>query len=90
MITAISDSSAAQALAEGLKRAGRDLSRERLIGALEGFYEFNTGLGPPLTFGPNRRVGADGAHVVAVDVERRQYVPSIGWVSADAGAAGKQ
>lgn len=80
---------AAQTLAEGLKRAGRDLSREKLITALEGFYEFNTGLAPPLTFGPNRRVGAEGAHVVAVDVERRQYVPSIGWVSADLSAAGK-
>ena len=79
---------AAQTLAEGLKRAGQDISRERLITALEGLYEFRTGLAPPLTFGPNRRVGADGAHVVAVDVERKQYVPSIGWVSADA-AAGK-
>ncbi|HLL73753.1 MAG TPA: ABC transporter substrate-binding protein [Pyrinomonadaceae bacterium] len=75
---------AAQTLAEGIKRAGRDLSREKLITALEGLYEFNTGLAPPLTFGPNRRVGAAGAHVVAVDVESRQYVPSIGWVSAEA------
>jgi ABC-type branched-subunit amino acid transport system substrate-binding protein len=74
---------AAQTLAEGLKRAGRDLSREKLITALEGLYEFNTGLAPPLTFGPNRRVGANGAYVVAVDVGRRQYVPSIGWVSAE-------
>jgi hypothetical protein len=35
-------------------------------------------------FGPNRRVGVFGAHVVAVDVERRQYVTAaVGWVSAD-------
>lgn len=79
---------AAQTLAEGLKRAGRGLSRERLITALEGLYEFDTGLAPPLTFGPGRRVGANGAHVVAVDVEGRQYVPSVGWVSAET-AAGK-
>ena len=80
---------AAQTLAEGLKRAGHDISREKLITALEGLYEFRTGLAPPLTFGPNRRVGADGAHVVAVDVERKQYAPSVGWVSADPAAAGR-
>jgi ABC-type branched-subunit amino acid transport system substrate-binding protein len=80
---------AAQALAEGLKRAGQNLSRERLIMALEGLYEFKTGLAPPLTFGPNRRVGAHGAHVIAVDVERGEYVPSAGWVSAEAEVAGK-
>jgi ABC-type branched-subunit amino acid transport system substrate-binding protein len=73
---------AAQTFAEALKRAGRDLTRDKLITALEGLYEFNTGLGPPLTFGPNRRVGAQGAHVVSVDVERGRYVPA-GWVSAN-------
>ena len=77
-------------LAEGLKRAGQDLSREKLITALEGLYEFNTGVTPPLTYGPNRRIGAAGAHIVSVDVERKQYVPSVGWVSADAAAASRQ
>jgi ABC-type branched-subunit amino acid transport system substrate-binding protein len=74
---------AAQILVEGLKRAGQDLSREKLITALEGLYEYNTGLTPPLTYGPNRRVGARGAHIVAVDLEKKQYAATGAWVSAD-------
>jgi ABC-type branched-subunit amino acid transport system substrate-binding protein len=70
----------AQLLVEGLKRAGRDLSREKLITALEGLYEFETGLTPPLTYGPNRRVGAAGAYIVNVDTEKKQFVPASGWV----------
>jgi ABC-type branched-subunit amino acid transport system substrate-binding protein len=70
----------AQLLVEGLKRAGRELSREKLIGALEGLYEYDTGLMPPLTYGPNRRVGAAGAYIVSVDVEKKQFVPASGWV----------
>ncbi|MCA1565557.1 MAG: ABC transporter substrate-binding protein [Acidobacteria bacterium] len=70
----------AQLLVEGLKRAGRDLSREKLISALEGLYEYDTGLTPPLTYGPNRRVGAAGAHIVTVDTEKKQFVPASGWI----------
>jgi ABC-type branched-subunit amino acid transport system substrate-binding protein len=70
----------AQLLVEGLKRAGRDLSREKLIGALEGLYEYETGLTPRLTYGPNRRVGAAGAYIVSVDVEKKQFVPASGWI----------
>ncbi len=73
---------AAKVLAEGLKRGGRDISRERLVGALEGFYDNETGLTPRLTFGPNRRVGAAGAYIVRVDPERKDFVPASGWVDA--------
>jgi ABC-type branched-subunit amino acid transport system substrate-binding protein len=74
---------AAQLFVEGLKRARQDLSREKLITALEGLYEYNTGLTPPLTFGPNRRIGAPGAHIVTVDVEKKQYASTGAWVRAD-------
>lgn len=70
----------AQVLVEGLKRAGRDLSREKLIGALEGLYDYDTGLTPPLTYGPNRRVGAAGAYIVTVDMAKKQFVPASGWI----------
>jgi ABC-type branched-subunit amino acid transport system substrate-binding protein len=70
----------AQLLVEGLKRAGRDLSREKLIGALEGLYEYDTGLTPPLTYGPNRRVGAAGAYIVAVETDKKGFTPVSGWV----------
>ena len=71
---------AAKVLVEGMRRAGRDLSRERLIAGLEQLYRFETGVTPPLTYGPNRRIGARGAHVLAVDIANRTYLPvGIGW-----------
>ncbi|MFL6337119.1 MAG: ABC transporter substrate-binding protein [Pyrinomonadaceae bacterium] len=73
---------AAKVLVEGLKRGGREISRERLVTALEGLYDYETGLAPRLTFGPNRRVGAAGAYVVRIDPERKEFVPASGWVNA--------
>jgi len=71
---------AAKLLIEALKRAGKDLTRERLIQVLEGFYEYQTGLTPPITWGPNRRIGAMGAYVVRVDIKGKQFVPASGWI----------
>jgi ABC-type branched-subunit amino acid transport system substrate-binding protein len=70
---------AAKLLEEGLRRAGRDLSRSGLVEGLEALYAFDTGLTPPLSYGPNRRIGARGAHVVAVDLQQRSYAPTGGW-----------
>lgn len=74
---------AAKVLAEGLKRGGRDVTREKLITSLEGLYDYETGLTPRLTFGPNRRVGASGAYVVTIDAQRGEFVPAGGWIKAD-------
>ncbi|HEY0080708.1 MAG TPA: ABC transporter substrate-binding protein [Pyrinomonadaceae bacterium] len=74
---------AAKLLIEGLQRAGRDVSREKLVTALEGLYDFETGLTPRLTFGPNRRVGAQGAYMVTIDTEKKQFVAAAGWVAAN-------
>ena len=75
--------SAARILVEGLKRAGRDVSRERLIVALEGLNRFETGSTPPITYGPNRRVGALGAYVVMIDLEAKQFGPVSPWIAID-------
>lgn len=72
---------AAKILVEGLKRAGRELSREKLIESLEGLYEFNTGLTPPITYGPNRRIGTSDAYVISVDLANRQFVPASNWIT---------
>jgi len=74
---------AGKVFVEALKRAGQDLSRERLITALEGLYDFETGVAPMLTFGPNRRVGAAGAYVLTIDPEKKEYAPGAGWVRAN-------
>jgi ABC-type branched-subunit amino acid transport system substrate-binding protein len=63
---------AAKLMTEGLRRAGRELSRERLVTALETLYDFKTGITPPLSYGANRRVGARGAHIMVVDLASRK------------------
>ncbi|HEX7709215.1 MAG TPA: ABC transporter substrate-binding protein [Thermoanaerobaculia bacterium] len=47
----------AEPLVEALRRAGRDLTREKLVEALESMREFQ-GIGPAITFGPDQRQGA--------------------------------
>ena len=74
---------AAKTFAEGVMRAGKHLSRERFVAALEGLNDFETGLAPPLSFSLNRRVGALGAHVVRVDPERQSFVPEGAWRPLD-------
>ncbi|MDH3475788.1 MAG: ABC transporter substrate-binding protein [Rhodospirillales bacterium] len=70
-------------LAEGLKVAGRSLSREKLVAALEKLYQFNTGLTPKLTYGPNRRIGALGAHIVALELENKAFAAKSDWIATD-------
>jgi ABC-type branched-subunit amino acid transport system substrate-binding protein len=67
---------AAMVLAEGLKLAGRDLSRAKLVAALEGLHGFESGLTPPIGYGPGRRIGALGAHVVGVDLQAGRFRPT--------------
>jgi ABC-type branched-subunit amino acid transport system substrate-binding protein len=69
----------AKLLVEGLRRAGRGLNRLALVDALEALYLFETGLTPALTYGPNRRVGARGAYLVAVDLVNKSYRHVGGW-----------
>jgi ABC-type branched-subunit amino acid transport system substrate-binding protein len=66
----------AMVLVEGLKLAGRDLSRAGLTSALEGMHGFNSGLTPPIGYGPGRRMGALGAHIVGVDPQARAFRPT--------------
>jgi ABC-type branched-subunit amino acid transport system substrate-binding protein len=55
-------------LVEALRQVGRDTSREQLLDALEQLHDVDTGLTPLLGFGPGRRQGLAGAHVVAVSL----------------------
>jgi ABC-type branched-subunit amino acid transport system substrate-binding protein len=74
--------SAAKVLVEGLKQAGKDLDRETFVLRLEKMYDFDTGLTPRIGYGPNRRVGALGAHLIRVDREKKAFVP-LGWFSPE-------
>jgi ABC-type branched-subunit amino acid transport system substrate-binding protein len=69
----------ARLLAEGLRRSGRNATRERLVETLESLRDFRTGYCPPLTFGPRRRVGAWGAYVIGVSPPTGRPEPAGEW-----------
>lgn len=63
---------------EGLKRAGRELTREAFIAALETIRDFRPeGIGAPVTFGPTRRHGLNA--VMLMRAEKGKLVPVTGW-----------
>jgi ABC-type branched-subunit amino acid transport system substrate-binding protein len=58
----------AMVLVEGLKRAGKDLTREKLIRGVESISDKDIGLGPRLVlrYGPNRHKGFDQIYTTVV------------------------
>ena len=71
---------AAKVFVEGLKRAGRDLSRERLVSELEGLADFQPGLMPPISYNATRRIGALGGYVVALDLQLKGFADVSKWI----------
>lgn len=57
---------AAELLVEALRRAGRDLTRERFLEAIDSITDFETGLVPSLSFSSTRRIGSTGAWITPV------------------------
>ena len=74
---------AAKILVHALELCGKDLSRERLITTLEGLYEYDTGLMPRITFGPNRRIGVLGAYIITIDPQKKLFPATAEWVPAE-------
>lgn len=70
-------------LAQGLKLVGRSLTRAKLVTALEGLNNFDTGLMPRIGFGPDRRIGALGAYIVTLDPEKKRFRSVSGWLRLD-------
>ena len=69
-----------QILEESIRRAWNDLNGENIVAALEGFKDFETGLCPPVTYGPNRRKAGDYQKLFRVDLEKERFVPITDWV----------
>jgi hypothetical protein len=67
---------AAKAFVYALKQSGRELTRDALRASLESFYEFDTGVTPPLTFGRSRRIAAPRVHVATIDPKSGAFVPA--------------
>jgi ABC-type branched-subunit amino acid transport system substrate-binding protein len=78
--TQVAALTSARIFVEAMTSAGRAASREALIEQLEHVFQQPTGLSPPITFGPNRRIGARGAYIVEVDPENARLVPVSGFI----------
>lgn len=63
-------------LVEALRRAGRELTREALLDAIDSIHNLRTGLVPALSFSATRHIGSTGAWVAALSGGR-----SIVWVA---------
>lgn len=74
---------AVKVFVEALKRAGRDVTREKLIATLEDLHQFPTGLTQPISYSRRRHTGAAGAFIVAVDREKRTLVSEEEWTRGD-------
>ena len=67
-------------LYEGLKRAGRDLTIDTLVGALESIRELDTGgISGPISFSPTSRKGLHHTRLYRADPERGELFPITGW-----------
>jgi hypothetical protein len=60
----------AKLLVEGLRRSGREVTRQKLVETIEGLQKYDTGFSPALTYGPNRRIGSMSARIVVDDAPR--------------------
>jgi ABC-type branched-subunit amino acid transport system substrate-binding protein len=74
---------ATRLLVEGLRRAGRDVSRARLVDAIETIQRFEVGHGAPVTFAPQRHVGFTGAQIMRFDPQQVPPMQPLSWIELD-------
>lgn len=67
-------------VAEGLKRTGKRLTRDKFVRALEETNSFPMEIMPPMR-GPNRRQGIKGAYIITVDSKTGTLSPISEWFS---------
>jgi branched-chain amino acid transport system substrate-binding protein len=69
----------AEIMTEALRRAGRDLTREKLVHALETFKDWNGVMAHNITWGPNKRQGQNS--IFFTKAEKREFVKISDWLS---------
>jgi ABC-type branched-subunit amino acid transport system substrate-binding protein len=72
----------AMVLVEGLKRVGKDLTREGLIHGIESIHEFDLGLGPQLKLDYSAKDHKGFDHVLPTVVRGGRAVPFTDWSTA--------
>ncbi|MEL6866561.1 MAG: ABC transporter substrate-binding protein [Bacteroidota bacterium] len=69
--TQLSALAASIILVESMKKAGRQLSREKLMNELQQLYEFRTGLIPPISYNKNNRIGSERVYVTTLNLKKQ-------------------
>ncbi len=64
---------------EGLRLTGPNVTREKFIKAMESIKDFDTGVGPNITFGPNLRAGARSAFIIKADGQSGKFERLTDW-----------
>jgi branched-chain amino acid transport system substrate-binding protein len=64
---------------EGLKRAGRNLTRESYIAALEGIKDWENGIIPPVSFSASDHLAQNSGFMV--EVQKGIFRPISGWIT---------
>jgi ABC-type branched-subunit amino acid transport system substrate-binding protein len=72
-VPAIDGIAVAMITAEAIRRAGPNPTQEKVVSALENMKNFETGILPPVTFGPEDRQGCDD--VFMYQVQNGRFVP---------------
>jgi ABC-type branched-subunit amino acid transport system substrate-binding protein len=63
-------------LVQALKQAGRELSRRKLVEALENLRQVPVPPWPDLSFSPSRHIGLDSLPVYTIDPQTRRLLPA--------------
>ena len=82
-IAQVSAYTAARIAVEALQQAGRNLSRNQLLSALESMDDYHPGLVPHVSFGPDRRIGSLGGHIVTADLVNGRFDDATRWIELD-------
>lgn len=72
----------AMVLVEGLKRAGKELTREGLIRGIESIHEMDLGLGPELKLDYSAKDHKGFDHVIPTVIRGGRAVPFTDWLTA--------
>ena len=78
-VLALAALASAKVLVEGLRAAGRQLDRQKLVASLSAVDAFNTGIVPPVTFGDGKRIGVMGAYIVKLDIKNKRLTQVGSW-----------
>jgi ABC-type branched-subunit amino acid transport system substrate-binding protein len=78
----------AMVLAEGLNRAGRDLTREKLINSIEGIQQFSLGIANPLNYSSSNHQGLQRVYFTQVRDGRLALVTNWEQIKKERAVAG--